>query len=50
VEKLSILIENPEKIKDISTNARKFIEDHHSYDNVADIYEGKWLKAIKDEK
>jgi glycosyltransferase involved in cell wall biosynthesis len=49
VEKLSTLIENPEKIKDISINARKFIEDHHSYDNVADIYVSKWLKAIKDE-
>ena len=50
VEKLSILIENPEKIKDISINARKFIEDHHSYDNVADIYEIKWQKAINYEK
>lgn len=50
VEKLSILIENPNKIKDISINARKFIEDHHSYDNVANIYESKWLKAINYEK
>ena len=50
VEKLSILIENPKKIKDISINARKFIEDHHSYDNVANIYESKWLKAINYEK
>ena len=50
VEKLSILIENPTKIKDISINARKFIEDHHSYDNVANIYESKWLKAINYEK
>ena len=50
VEKLSILIENPKKIKDISINARKFIQDHHSYDNVANIYESKWLKAINYEK
>ena len=50
VEKLSILIENPKKIKDISENARKFIEDHHGYDNVANIYESKWLKAINYEK
>ena len=50
VEKLSILIENPKKIKDISINARKFIEDQHSYDNVANIYESKWLKAINYEK
>lgn len=50
VGKLSVLIENPEKIKDISENARKFIEDHHSYDNVANIYESKWLKAINYEK
>ena len=50
VEKLSILIENPKKIKDISINARKFIKDHHSYDNVANIYESKWLKAINYEK
>ena len=50
VEKLSILIENPKKIKDISINARKLIEDHHSYDNVANIYESKWLKAINYEK
>ena len=50
VEKLSILIENPKKIKDISINARKFIEDHHNYDNVANIYESKWLKAINYEK
>jgi glycosyltransferase involved in cell wall biosynthesis len=50
VEKLSILIENPDKIRDISINARKFIEDHHSYDDVANIYESKWLKAINYEK
>ncbi|MDC1492746.1 glycosyltransferase [Flavobacteriaceae bacterium] len=50
VEKISILIENPEKIKSISINARKFIEKQHSYKNVADIYEEKWLKAIKNEQ
>ena len=50
VEKLSILIENPKKIKDISINARKFIEDNHSNDNVASIYESKWLKSINYEK
>jgi glycosyltransferase involved in cell wall biosynthesis len=50
VKKLSNLIENPEKIKNISINARKFIEDHHSYDNIAGVYESKWLNAISNEK
>ena len=50
VEKLSILIENPEKIKNISLNARKFIKNYHSCDSVATSYEHKWLKAINYEK
>ena len=50
VEKLSILIENPKKIKNISLNARKFIENYHSCDSVATSYEHKWLKAINYEK
>ena len=50
VEKLSVLIENPEEIKNISLNARKFIENYHSCDSVATSYEHKWLKAINYEK
>ena len=50
VEKLSILIDSPEKIKSISVNARKFIENQHNFKNIASIYEDKWLKAIKNEK
>ena len=35
VEKLSWLIENPLQLKSISKNARKFIEEHHDYKNIA---------------
>ena len=38
------------KIKNISLNARKFIENYHSCDSVATSYEHKWLKAINYEK
>ena len=46
-KKLSILIDNPEKIESISLNARKFMEEQHGYQNIARIYEDKWLKALK---
>jgi len=49
-KKLSILIDNPEKIESISLNARKFMEEQHGYQNIARIYEDKWLKAIKNGK
>ena len=45
VNKISALIENPEKIKKISINARKFIEDHHNYKSIASIYENKWINS-----
>jgi len=38
VEKLSWLIENPEKIKDISLNARAFIKQHHECKKIAKKY------------
>lgn len=46
VEKLSFLIENPEKIKQISLNARRFVEENHDYIKVAKQY----LKCWKNEK
>lgn len=45
VEKLSMLIENPEKIIQISKNARAFIEKHHRHDKVASDYIEKWTKS-----
>ena len=50
VNKLTELINNPEKIESISVNARKFIENHHDFKNIASIYEDKWIKALKNEK
>ena len=50
VNKLTDLINNPEKIESISVNARKFIENHHDFKSIASIYEDKWLKALKNEK
>ena len=45
VNKISALIENPEKIKKISINARKFIEVYHNYKSIASIYENKWINS-----
>lgn len=45
VEKLSMLIENPEKIKEIGQNARAFIEREHHYIKIAERYLDTWLKA-----
>lgn len=43
VNKLSELIENPIKIKDISIRARKFIEQYHNHINIAQKYVDTWL-------
>ena len=40
--KLSYLIENPEKIKEISKSARKFIEKEHNYIVIAKKYLACW--------
>ena len=42
--KLSYLIEHPEKIKEISENARDFIEKEHDYKVIAGKYLGCWFK------
>ena len=42
VNKIGTLIENREKIKKISINARKFIEHNHNYKSIASVYENKW--------
>ncbi|MEO5788701.1 MAG: glycosyltransferase [Gelidibacter sp.] len=44
VEKLSWLIEHPEKIMEISKNARAFVEKEHDYKNVAQKYLDTWIK------
>lgn len=41
-EKLEWLILNPDKIYDISKNARTFIENHHSYKEIAKTYLDTW--------
>ena len=42
IEKLELLILNPEKIKEISTNAIEFIKKRHDYRKVSSIYLEKW--------
>ncbi|MDO4728287.1 MAG: glycosyltransferase [Bacteroidota bacterium] len=42
VEKLSLLIENPQKISQISLEAQKFIRTHHYYIDVAKQYITTW--------
>ena len=44
VDKLSWLIENPIHLKNISINARKFIEIHHNYKSIALKYINNWKK------
>lgn len=44
VEKLSWLIENPEKITEIGRNARAFIEQEHHYVKIAEKYLAVWQK------
>ena len=43
-DKLSWLIENPIHLENISKNARKFIEEHHNYKNIALKYVANWEK------
>lgn len=45
VNMLSILIENPEKIIQISKNARNFIEKEHDYCKIAEKYISVWTNA-----
>ena len=42
--KIEWLINNPNELKYISKNARKFIEKHHHYITVAEEYENIWSK------
>ncbi|MEO5788270.1 glycosyltransferase [Gelidibacter sp.] len=44
VKKLSWLIDHPEKIMEISKNARAFVEKEHDYKNVAQKYLDTWIK------
>ena len=44
VDKLSWLIEDPIHLKNISINARKFIEIHHNYKSIALKYINNWKK------
>jgi glycosyltransferase involved in cell wall biosynthesis len=41
-DKLEKLIENKKNIPEISSNSRKFIENHHNYLNVAQRYIDFW--------
>ena len=43
VNKLEWLITNPNKILEISKNARAFIEKEHHYKSVSNIYVQKWI-------
>lgn len=43
-EKLEWLVQNPEKIVEISKSARKFIENEHNYVKVAEQYFSKWVE------
>ena len=43
VTKLSELIENPNKMIEISTRARKFIEKNHNHIAIAQKYINTWL-------
>ena len=45
-EKLEWLILNPDKIIEISSNARKFVETHHNYKTCAELYLNTWQKYI----
>ena len=44
-DKLSFLIENPEKISEISKNARIFIERHHHYVTISENYLNIWKQT-----
>ena len=45
-KKLEWLICNPEKIAEISTNARRFVETHHNHINCAKQYLNTWQKHL----
>lgn len=45
-EKLEFLILNPEKISEISKNARAFIEREHDYLKVAEMYLETWIPNL----
>lgn len=47
VKKISMLIENPNKIKEIGKNAKDFIAKHHEASMVAKTYLKTWNSAIK---
>lgn len=42
VNQLSFLIENPHEILSIGKRAKKFIEDHHNYKKIANLYIATW--------
>ncbi|KJD35066.1 glycosyl transferase family 1 [Tamlana sedimentorum] len=44
IEKLEWLILNPDKINEISKNARAFVESHHNYKKIAQLYLDTWQK------
>lgn len=44
VEKLSFLIENPQKIKEISEKAKSFIQREHHYSKIAQKYLNIWAE------
>lgn len=45
-KKLEWLIRNPEKIIEISTNARRFVEIHHNHKRCAEQYLSTWQKHL----
>lgn len=45
-KKLEWLILNPEKIIEISKNARRFVETHHNYKTCAELYLKTWKKHL----
>ena len=46
VRKLEWLILNPEKLIEISLNARRFIEDYHNYKTISETYLEVWSKKL----
>jgi glycosyltransferase involved in cell wall biosynthesis len=44
--KLEWLIVNPERIEEISINARQFIDKHHNYKSCAESYLSTWKKQM----
>lgn len=50
VNQLAYLIEHPEKINEISRNARQFVEQHHNYKRVAQQYIDIWTSDNNPDK